>query len=58
MYFGCLLPEQASSSYEQRRAGSPQQHPTACCGPVTAGYQYRDPDGDVKMKQKKVLSVL
>lgn len=38
------LPEQVSSSYEQRRAGSPQQRPTVCCALETAGYQYRDPD--------------
>lgn len=36
-------PVQVSSSYEQKRGENPQQHPTACCGPETAGYQCRDP---------------
>lgn len=42
------LPEQVSSSYAQRRAESQQRHPTTCCEPETAGYQYMDPDGHRK----------
>lgn len=41
---GSFLPERVSSSCEQRREGNPQQRPTTCCGPETAGYQYMDPD--------------